>query len=92
MAIFRHIWPKSAKMRIFIKNRAMLFLTLIVPQLHAKIQKNRWSGFRDQFVTNERTNERTYKGDPIEPVAFTGSTYYSLFLKSTNGRVRIYPT
>ena len=52
MAIFRHIWPKSAKMRNFIKNRAVLFFTLIVPQLHAKFQKNRWSGFRDQFVTN----------------------------------------
>ena len=32
LAIFWHVWPKSAKMRIFIKNHAMLFFTLIVPQ------------------------------------------------------------
>ena len=60
-AIFRHIWPKSAKMRILIKNRAVLFFTLIVPQLHAKFQKNRSSGFRDQFVTYEHTYEHTYE-------------------------------
>ena len=54
--IFRHVWPKSAKMRIFIKNRRCYFFTLIVPQLHAKFQKNRWSGFRDQFVTDIRTS------------------------------------
>ena len=121
MAIFWHIWPKSAKMRNFIKNRAVLFFypycpptlcqvsekslerfprsiryipkncdfgpkwpffgtfgqnrpkweflskigpcyffTLIVPQLHAKFQKNRWSGFRDQFVTHIHTHIRTY--------------------------------
>ena len=57
--IFWHIWPKSAKMRIFIKNRAVLFFTLIVPQLHAKFQENPWSGFRDQFVTDERAYGRT---------------------------------
>ena len=39
MAIFWHFWPKSAKVRIFIKNRAMLFCTLIVPQIHAEFQK-----------------------------------------------------
>ena len=49
MAIFWHVWPKSAKMRIFIKNQAVLFFTLIVPQLHAKFRKNPWSGFRDQL-------------------------------------------
>ena len=116
LAIFWHVWPKSAKMRIFIKNQAVLFFypfcpptscqvsekslerfprsiryipkncdfgpkwpffgtfgqnrpkweilskigpcyffTLIVPQLHAEFQKNRWSGFRDQFVTYGRS-------------------------------------
>ena len=59
MAIFWHVWPKSAKMRIFIKNRAVLFFTLIVPQLHAKFHKNRWSGFRDQFVTSIHTSIHT---------------------------------
>ena len=54
LAIFRHIWPQSAKMSFVIKNRAVLFFTLIVPQLHAKFQKNRWSGFRDQFVKDGR--------------------------------------
>ena len=47
-------------MRFFIKNRTVLSFTLIVPQLHAEFQKNRWSGFRDQ-------------GDITEPVAFAGS-------------------
>ena len=42
----------------FIKNRAVLFFTLIVPQLHAEFQKNRWSGFRDQFATSEHPNIR----------------------------------
>ena len=52
---FWHVWPNLGKMRIFLKNRAMLFFTLIVPQLHAEFQKNRWSGFRDHFVTHKRT-------------------------------------
>ena len=57
--IFWHVWPRSAKMRIFIENQAELFFTLIVPQLHAEFQKNRSSGFRDQFVTDIHTD----KGD-----------------------------
>ena len=61
LAIFWHVWPKSAKMRNFIKNPAVLFFTLIVPQLHAEFQKNRWSGFRDQFVTDARTDARTHE-------------------------------
>ena len=59
MAIFEHVWPKSTKMRIFIKNRSVLFFTLIVPQLYAEFQKNRWS----------------VKGDITEPVALAGSIY-----------------
>ena len=43
LAIFRHIWPKSTKMRVLKIGRAIF--TLIVPQLHAEFQKNRWSGF-----------------------------------------------
>ena len=39
LAIFWHIWPKSDKMRIFIKNRSCYFLPLMSPQLHAKFQK-----------------------------------------------------
>ena len=70
LAIFWHVCSKSAIMGIFIKNRAVLFFTLFVPQLHAKFHKNRWSGFRDQFVTHGRTD----KGDITEPVAFAGST------------------
>ena len=34
-------------------------------------RKNRWSGFRDQFVTHIRTYIRT-KGDIIEAIAFAG--------------------
>ena len=60
LAIFWHVWPKLAKMRIFIKNRAVLFFTLIVPQLHAEFQKNRLGGFQDQFVTYIRTYIRAY--------------------------------
>ena len=46
---FSHFRPNLGKMRIFLKNRAVLFFTLIVPQLHAKFRKNPWSGFRDQL-------------------------------------------
>ena len=38
------------------KSGRAIFFTLIVPQLHAEFQKNRWSGFRDQFVTYIRTS------------------------------------
>ena len=69
IAIFSHVRPNLGKIRIF--GLCYLF-TLIVPQLHAKFRKNPWSGFRDQ-LRYERTNERTDKGDIIEPVAFAGS-------------------
>ena len=68
MAIFSHVRPNLAKMRIFLKNRAVLFFTLIVPQLHAKFRENPWSGFRDQ-LHDIHTYEITDKGDIIEPVA-----------------------
>ena len=64
---------KIAKMRISIENRAVLFFTLIVPQLHAEFQKNPWSGYRDQFVTYGHTDIQMDKGDITEPVAFAGS-------------------
>ncbi len=35
------------------------FLSPIGPLLHAKFQKNRWSGFRETAVTNGRTDGRT---------------------------------
>ena len=41
------------------KSGRAIFLLIFVPQLHAEFQKNRWSGFRDQFVTYEHTNIRT---------------------------------
>ena len=59
MAIFSHDRPNLGKMRIFLKKGLCYLFTLIVPQLHAKFWKNPWSGFRDQFVTNGRTDERT---------------------------------
>ena len=71
MAIFWHIRPNLGKMRIFLKKGSSIF-TLIVSRLHAKFQKNPWSGFRDQ-LRYERTDVRTDKGDIIEPVAFAGS-------------------
>ena len=56
LAIFWHVWPKSAKMKNFIKNRPCYFFTLIVPQLYGKFRKNPWSGFRDQLRDGERTD------------------------------------
>ena len=41
------------------KSGRAIFFTLIVPQLHAEFQKNRWSGFRDQFVTYGHTSGHT---------------------------------
>ena len=73
MAIFWRVWPKSAKMKIVIKSQTVLFFTLIIPQLHAEFQKNRWSGFGDQFDTYIRTSIHPHKGDIAESVACTGS-------------------
>ena len=64
-------WPFLARLAKFGPNedfcqKGLCYLfTLIVPQLHAKFRKNSWRGFRDQFVTNGRTD----KGEIIEPVA-----------------------
>ena len=72
LAIFWHVWPKSAKMRIFSKNRAMLFFTLIVPQLQAEFQKKSLERF-PRSIRYGRTHTRTHKSDITEPVAFAGS-------------------
>ena len=40
------------------KSAGRAIFTPIVPQLHAEFQKNRWSGFRDQFVTNIRKSRQ----------------------------------
>ena len=52
-------WAKIGLNENFYKNWAVLFFTLIIPQLHAKFQKNRWGGFRDQFVMNGNPHIRT---------------------------------
>ena len=59
---------KIGQNKNFYQKSAMLF--------NAEFQKNRWSGFRDLFVTYIHTSIHTYKGDPIEPVAFAGSIMY----------------
>ena len=53
---FWHVRPNLGKIIIFLKKRLCYLFTLIVPQIHAKFRENHWSGFRDQFVTNERTH------------------------------------
>ena len=61
---FGHFLARLAKIsqnENFYKFRAVLFFTLIVPQLHAEFQKNRWSRFRDQFITSKHTSEHTSK-------------------------------
>ena len=73
MAIFWHARPNLGKMRIFLKNRAVLFFSLIVPQIHAKFRKNPWSRFRDQLRDIHTYGARTDKGQIIEPVTFAGS-------------------
>ena len=56
------------------KIRSVHFLSWIVPVLHAKFQKNRWSGFRAIRVTHARTHPPTHKGDSIGPFGFQPGT------------------
>ena len=74
LAIFGTFGQNRLKWVFYKKSGRAIFLTLIVPRLHTKFQKNRSSGFRDQFVTDGHTD----KGDLIEPVAFAGSISTSL--------------
>ena len=83
-----HFLARLAKIgqneKFYQKSGRAIFFTLIVPQLHAEFQKNCWSGFRDQIVTDGRTDARTdyhtYKVEIIEPVAFAGSNICILCL------------
>ena len=84
MAIFA-TFGQNHQNENFSKKKVVLFFTLFVPQLHAEFQKNRWSGFRDQFVTYEHTYEHTDKGDITEPVAFAGSITHRICLVIVTG-------
>ena len=53
------------------KIRSVHFLSWIVPVLHAKFQKNRWSGFRAIRVTH---HPPTHEGDSIGPFGFQPGT------------------
>ncbi len=53
-----------------LKKRLGHFLSSIGPLLHAKFQKNRWSGFRVTAVTHVRT----YESDSIGPFGFQPGT------------------
>ena len=78
MAIFQHIWPKSAKMRNFIKNRAVLFFYPYCPP-------NFMPSFRKIVrAVSEINSLRTYIGETIEPVAFAGSTSVPWNIKSAS--------
>ena len=69
---FWHIWPKSAKMRIFIKNRVVLFFYPYCPPTSCQVLEKSVERF-PRSIRYIHPNIRTYKGDPIEPVAFAGS-------------------
>ena len=77
MAIFQHIWPKSAKMRNFIKNRAVLFFYPYCPPTSCQVSEKSLERF-PRSIRYARTYEHTDKGDIIEPVAFAGSTNIDL--------------
>ena len=72
LALFLAHLAKIGRNENFYKKSAVLFFTLIVPQLHAELQRNHWRGFRDQFVAY--IHPYPHKGDITEPVAFAGST------------------
>ena len=68
---FGHFLARLAKIgqneNFYKKSGRAIFFTLIVPQLHAKFQKNRQSGFRDQFVRSEHPNIRTSEHTKVKP-------------------------
>ena len=72
MAIFRYIWPKSAKMRNFIKNRAVLFFYPYCPPTSCHVSEKSLERF-PRSIRYIHPYIHPYKGDPIEPVAFAGS-------------------
>ena len=56
--VFGHFLARLAKIgqnkNFYKKWGRAIFLPLLSPQLHAEFHKNRWSRFRDQFVTSEQ--------------------------------------
>ena len=80
MAIFQHIWPKSAKMRNFIKNRAVLFFYPYCPPTCLPSFRKIVGAVSEINLlhTSEHPNIHTDKGDLIEPVAFAGSIIESI--------------
>ena len=74
LAIFWHVWPKSAKMRIFIKIEPCYFLPLLSPNFMPSFRKIIGAVSEiNSLHTSIHTYIHPYKGDPIEPVAFAGS-------------------
>ena len=74
MAIFQHIWPKSAKMRNFIKNRAVLFFYPYCPPTSCQVSEKSFERF-PRSIRYVHTYIHTDKGETIEPVAFAGSIW-----------------
>ena len=72
LAIFRHVWPKSAKMRILIKNLDVLFFYPYCPPTSCRVSEKSLEWF-PRSIRYGRTHARTHKGDITEPVAFAGS-------------------
>ena len=56
LACLAHLAKIGQNVNCYKKSARAIFYPYIVPRLHAKFQKNRWSGFRDQFVTDIRTS------------------------------------
>ena len=58
MAIFRHIWPKSAKMRNFIKNRAVLFFYPYCPPTSCQVSEKSLERFLRsiRYIHNNNNN------------------------------------
>ena len=75
LAIFWHVWPKSAKMRIFIKKLGRaIFLPLLSPNFMSSFRKIVGAVSEiNSLHTSIHPYIHTYKGDPIEPVDFAGS-------------------
>ena len=58
MAIFWHFWPKSAKIRNFIKNQAVLFFYPYCPPTSCQVSEKLLERF-PRSIRYARTNERT---------------------------------
>ena len=80
MTIYWHVRPNLGKMRIFLKKKgSAIFLPLLAPNFMPSFGKILGAVSEINCVTDGRKNERTDKGDIIEPVASLVQKIYVFF-------------